>query len=262
MTKPAIAIIQARCSSKRLPNKVLKPLSGKPMIWHIVQRAKACVSVEDVIVATSKEESDNKLYKFCIDNGIKVYRGSLNNVLDRFVKILRKHGSDYFVRITGDCPLIHPPFIDKQVEALKRYNADFIKICGPSPTLDGQGVRSVKSLFDVASKTNHKDDLEHVGSRYLTENIQEYRVVKFIMPDDLKSAYKVSVDQPEDYRLMSILYNELFHEKPIELFDALNWLDKNPELAKINNCVKESKINIELQKQGTKPVDFCGTVHW
>lgn len=108
MKKAAIAIIQARMSSSRLPGKVLKPLAGKAMIWHIYQRAKMCQLVDKVIVATSTEKSDDLLSVFCKENNLNVYRGDLNNVLSRFVEILEKDQYPYFVRITGDCPLICP----------------------------------------------------------------------------------------------------------------------------------------------------------
>ena len=116
--KPAIAIIQARMSSTRLPGKVLLPLAGKPVIHHIVDRAKSCENIGKVVVATSVENSDNPLVEYCKKNNIEYYRGNLNNVLSRFIAILNLNNYDYCVRITGDCPLIHPPFIDSQILAL------------------------------------------------------------------------------------------------------------------------------------------------
>ena len=127
MTKPAIVIIQARSSSSRLPNKVLKPLAGQPMIWHIVQRARACGNVDHVVVATSVEPSDDALAKFCAQADIECYRGSLSNVLSCYLAVLEHYDYPYFVRITGDCLLIHPPFIDRQIEALIAHNADLVR---------------------------------------------------------------------------------------------------------------------------------------
>ena len=152
MDKSAIAIIQARMSSNRLPGKVLLPLAGKPMIRHIVDRAKSCNNVSKVIVATSLEESDNPLANYCENNSIEYFRGSLNNVLSRFTEILNKHKYSYCVRITGDCPLIHPPFIDAQIEALQKFSGDLIWGKGQSTVLDGQGVKSRKALLHVADK--------------------------------------------------------------------------------------------------------------
>ncbi|GAH65974.1 unnamed protein product, partial [marine sediment metagenome] len=118
MKKPAIAIIQAKMSSTRLPGKVLKPLAGKPIIWHIYNRAEHCKFVDKVVVATSTDSSDDPLVEFCINNNMNYYRGSLNNVLSRFIEIIENDYYPYIARITGDCPLIHPQFIDNQIKAL------------------------------------------------------------------------------------------------------------------------------------------------
>ena len=140
----AIAIIQARCSSTRLPGKVLKLLAGKPMIWHIANRAQACNHVDKVVIATSDEASDDPLSDFCESAGLDCYRGSLSNVLNRFLTVLENNPHQYFVRITGDCPLIHPPFIDRQIEILHNYDADMVRLEKPSSVLEGQGVHSTR----------------------------------------------------------------------------------------------------------------------
>ena len=92
----AVAIIQARMSSSRLPGKVLEPLAGKPMIWHVVQRARLCTRVSDVVVATSTEKTDDLLAHFCERNDIRCHRGSLQNVLSRYLEILEIDSYDYF----------------------------------------------------------------------------------------------------------------------------------------------------------------------
>ena len=113
-----IAIIQARMSSSRLPGKVLFDLAGKPIIWHIVNRLKECKNVNHIVVATSNLSSDDDLVNYCKNNKIDYYRGSLNNVLSRFTELLDIYKSNYFVRVTGDCPLISPIYIDNQIYAL------------------------------------------------------------------------------------------------------------------------------------------------
>ena len=107
-----LAIIQARMSSSRLPKKVMAEISGLPMIKHIYDLCKKCNYVDKVIVATSAEQSDNELYEYCIQNKIDIYRGSLKNVLSRFVEIIDIYNPKFVVRVTGDCPFIYPTFID------------------------------------------------------------------------------------------------------------------------------------------------------
>ena len=120
-----IAIIQARMSSVRLPGKVMKPLAGIPMLQHIYLRALECKNIDKVYVATSIQESDDKISQFCINQKF-LYRGSLENVLERFIRIIKKENATYVVRITGDCPLIYPNLIEKQIKVVKETKCDGI----------------------------------------------------------------------------------------------------------------------------------------
>jgi spore coat polysaccharide biosynthesis protein SpsF len=244
----AIAIIQARMSSTRLPCKVLLPLAGRPILWHIVQRARACKEVDEVVVATSTDPSDDQLVSFCKGSDIEFHRGSLSNVLSRYTEILEKKPHDYCVRITGDCPLIDPDFIDLQLQALSSESADFIWLSSPVPVLCGQGAHSSRSLFKVASASSHPDDLEHVGSRYFSTHPDEFKIVGLNPPQKLASEkWRVTVDEPVDYLLMQELYKSLWEGDGyiIALNRALKWLNENPKVSSINNHIVESVANQE-----------------
>lgn len=247
MKANAIAIIQARMSSSRLPGKVLKPLAGQPMLWHIVQRARSCRLVDNVIVATSVEPSDDALADYCAQSGIDCHRGSLDNVLSRYLEVLEKQPHDYYVRITGDCPLIHPEFIDNQINALSIYDGDMISLDVPAPLLEGQGVHSSCSLFRVAAVSANPDDFEHVGSHYFTEHHEEFRSIGLSLPAHLQdSRWRITVDEEADYKMMVKLYEDLCQGKPIPLKQAVHWLETHPEIAGINQRVQHSAINQEL----------------
>lgn len=246
-TRPAIAIIQARMSSTRLPGKVLKPLGEMPMIWHIVQRARSCEQVDQVVVATSTEASDDLLAEFCANNSIDCHRGNLNNVLSRYLEVLDTYSHEYVVRITGDCPLIYPGFIDRQIRALTAHQGDQVWLSAPATVLDGQGVHSIRSLRNIAEWSNHRDDLEHVGSRYLAEHPEQFRIIGMHPPEALVMAHwRVTVDEAIDYEVMQHLYNALWRGTPIPLSEALDWMANHPELAGVNEAVQHSAINREL----------------
>lgn len=250
MKKLAIAIIQARMSSSRLPGKVLKPLAGKAMIWHIYQRALRCKLVDKVIIATSNEKSDDLLANFCEKNNLNVYRGDLNNVLSRFLEILKKDPHPYFVRITGDCPLICPIFIDHQIMALNKFDGDVMWSKRSCASLEGQGAHSSRSLFYINERTTDPEDPEHVGSKYLAENPTEFRVVEMNIPEDLcVNKYRLTVDEENDYRLIKTLYDNLYSSGPIDLSDALIWLDSHPDVTKVNKDVFHKRLNIELKEK-------------
>lgn len=247
MTAPAIAIIQARMSSSRLPGKVLKPLAGQPMIWHIAQRARACLLVDQVVVATSDDPSDDPLAAFCAESGIAVHRGSLLNVLSRYLAVIDAFPHPYCVRITGDCPLIDPAFIDRQIQALQAHDGDLTWLTEATPVLAGQGVHSTRSLRQIAACSTHPDDLEHVGSRYLAEHPEQFRIIGMRPPQALSAAsWRVTVDEAADYEMMQHLYAALWRGSPIVLSDALDWLARHPDLAGHNLDVQHSAINQEL----------------
>lgn len=247
MTGMAVAVIQARMSSTRLPGKVLMPLGGRPMLAHIVDRARQCVTVTAVIVATSTETSDDPIAEFCEQNKITCYRGSLDDVLGRFLGAIAPYSEPYIVRITGDCPLIHPPFIDWQVRALMAADADMVWMQGELPLLEGQGVHSRRSLEFVATLSQHPDDREHVGSRYFSEHRGTLRTVGLMVPDWLmESGWRLTVDQMEDYRLMDAIYRELWQGHPIPLDKVVDWLKAHPDQVLLNQQVQHSAINQEL----------------
>lgn len=264
MTQKAIAIIQARCSSSRLPGKVLKPLAGHPMIWHIVQRARACERVDRVVVATSVAPSDDPLARFCNETGIECYRGSLSNVLSRYLAVLEQYDHPYFVRITGDCPLIHPPFIDRQIEALITHNGDLVRCDAPSTLLEGQGAFATRSLRQVAQATDHPDDQEHMGAPYYAEYPEAFRTVGLRLPPDWQdSRWRLTVDEAEDYRMMAAVYEALYQGEPIPLEVVVDYLQSHPEVAALNQRVAHSAINQKLAaRRAAQQPPLIATFAW
>lgn len=246
----AIAIIQARMSSSRLPGKVLMPLAGRPMIWHIHQRLKLCKHVNQIVVATSKEKEDDELANYCDLNNIQYKRGSLTNVLERFADIFGKTEQEYVARITGDCPLIYPEFIDHQIEMLALYSADFVQTIPNSTNLTGQGVYSKESLLRVYERSTDLDDQEHVGANYLSKNYRKFKVLGMKLPAYLhRTQHKLSIDEIEDYLMIEKIYDALWDGSPISINDVLDWLIQNPSASQINKLINNSAINIMVEKQ-------------
>jgi spore coat polysaccharide biosynthesis protein SpsF len=247
----AVAIIQARMSSTRLPGKVLLPLAQRPVIWHIWKRAKRCKSVQNVVVATSTDETDDQLVSFCKSEGIDYVRGSLNNVLDRFFTVLEEYPADYVVRITGDCPLIHPPFIDAQLKALEYFKGDLAWCKDPGCAFEGQSVHSVRSLRLVVEMSTDPDDREHVGSTFFVLHPDLFRVVEVCPPQSLSArGFRLTIDEPADYEMFTMLFESLgTREAPyVALRDALSWLKKHPDVARINAQVHHKQLNLTLNK--------------
>jgi len=111
-----LAIIQARMSSSRLPGKVLLDISGQPMLVRVISRTRKARSLDGIVVATTIDPADDPVERMCTEQGYPCYRGSPQDVLDRYYQAARIYGADVIVRITGDCPVIDPEIIDATVK--------------------------------------------------------------------------------------------------------------------------------------------------
>src|SRR3990167_5472392 len=111
-----LGIMQARMSSKRLPGKVLKPLLGIPMFLRQIERIKRSKKIEELIIATSVDETDDAIVNVCKAQHLKYFRGSLHDVLDRYYQAAIRHEPKHVVRLTADCPLTDPIMIDTVID--------------------------------------------------------------------------------------------------------------------------------------------------
>ena len=119
MNRPrTIAIIQARMSSTRLPGKVLREIAGEPMLARVIERAKRAKLVDEVVLATTTDPSDDPVAAFCAERGYNFTRGSLNDVLDRYYQAARQYEADVIVRLTADCPVLDPDVVDQTISVI------------------------------------------------------------------------------------------------------------------------------------------------
>ncbi|MCJ7694291.1 MAG: NTP transferase domain-containing protein, partial [Anaerolineaceae bacterium] len=115
--KKIIAIVQGRMGSNRLPGKILLDIGGQPMLALVVNRTRRARFIEQVVVATTLDPSDDPVAEFCRQQGYPYYRGDIFDVLDRYYQAALIYQADVVVRITADCPVIDPAEIDRIVEA-------------------------------------------------------------------------------------------------------------------------------------------------
>ena len=167
-----LAIIQARTSSIRFPKKVLTRIYGKTIIEHVVLKIKKSKKIKTLIVATSVKKSDDMLVDYLKKNKIKYFRGSLENVALRLLQVALKYKQKYFIRISGDSPLIDYKIINRSINLLKKIkNVDIVTNVFPRTFPSGQSVEiiNVNSLKKNLKKMS-KFDLEHVTSYFYKNN--------------------------------------------------------------------------------------------
>ena len=145
MRKKVGCIILARTDSRRLPNKVLLPVLGKPILYWLVKRIKKIRSIDKIILATTLNKSDDILVKFAIKNKIKFFRGSENNVVKRLYDAAKKFNLKNILEITGDCPIIDINIIEQLLDIYEKNSVEYVNNCNYRSYPDGMDVQ----IFDL-----------------------------------------------------------------------------------------------------------------
>lgn len=240
-----IAVIQARMGSTRLPGKVLLPLADRPALWHVIQRLKSLSYLDQIIVATSKEEEDDSIVHFVRwleDPRVSCFRGPHEDVLARFYLAIKDQAPDYFVRVTGDSPLVCPEHLDRMIRCMISEELDGLDGHREKTGLTlgfGSEVYSFDALRVAHRAAMHPREREHV-SLFIKERSSEF-AVGYLPPDPiLRSPFRLTLDYPEDYSLLSHIYDELYHEgELLSCHRVINYLEAHPEFAMMNaGCIQ------------------------
>lgn len=210
MVSKTILITQARKGSSRLPNKVLKSISGKSLLQIHLERIKKCQNVDCIIVATTDRKEDKEIYDLALQFGVYSFRGSELDVLDRFYKACDSKNPIWIVRVTSDCPLIDPLLIDQVIEKVRSTDVDYGSNILLETFPDGQDVEVFKysALKRAWSEATKISDREHVtpyirrNSDFMGGNMFKALNVKSEID---YSSIRMTVDQIEDLRLIESL---------------------------------------------------------
>ena len=169
-----LLIIQARCSSRRLKNKVLLKLNNKPVILHLIDTIKKNKKINKIIVATSNKKTDDKLIRYLKKVNILFYRGDLENVAERLFLTAKKYKAKKFMRISADSPLLDNAVINKAIQINKNFPSyDLITNLYPRTFPKGQSVEIIKtSILEKNIKLMNKSEREHVTKFFYTDKIK------------------------------------------------------------------------------------------
>ena len=252
--RPVVAVIQARMSSTRLPGKVMREVAGKTILGHVVDRLKAAARIDTVIVATTTDPSDDCIEAWCAGRKVPVYRGSMNDVLDRYYEAARKFSARTVVRVTSDCPLIDPELVDRIIEKFSLGGFDHVSVGPTFPDgLDAE-VFSFSALEKAHREARLASEREHV-TPYIWKNPGTFRIARITSEKDL-SKLRWTVDDEKDLTLVTRIYEGmgpgLFH-----LNDVLEYLERNPGLSDINSMTmrnegyaKSLREDVTVEKAG------------
>lgn len=240
-----VATVEARMASSRLPGKILKDLAGQPSLQRLVERVRRSKYIQDVIIATTVAPSDDITEEACKKMGVKVFRGSSDDVLDRVLQAAKSGQADVIVELTGDCPLLDPQLIDDVISRYLEGGHDYVSnnLERTFPRGMDTQIFSVKVLDEVSKLTQDPADREHV-SLYIYEHPERYRLStikaadKFYWPD-----LRLTVDTPEDYQLISKIYESLYSKNPaFGLAEILEFLEQNPALLQMNAHIMQKPV--------------------
>ncbi|MFV0520496.1 MAG: cytidylyltransferase domain-containing protein [Lachnospirales bacterium] len=237
-------IIQARVGSTRLPKKVLKKICGTSVLEHVINRVRLSKTIDDIIIATTILDKDDAIEKEALRCGIKVFRGSEDDVLSRYYLASEENKLDIIIRITSDCPLIDPFVIDDLVNCYLSNEYDVVSNAGALPStrtyprgLDVE-IFSFDSLKNAYENATEKYQREHV-TPYIYENAKN---VYYYKNDIDYSKYRWTLDTEEDFEVISKVYEKIYKgSHNFYLMDIVKIFEKEPELFQINAHIEQKK---------------------
>lgn len=230
--------------STRLPGKVLKVAAGKMLLEHLILRVRRAKTLDKIIIATTENPADEEIVKAAEKLNIESFRGSENDVLDRYYQVAKKYSADVVVRITGDCPLMDPAIIDEVVGFYlqNKDKYDYVSNVRPPTYPDGMDVEvfSFAVLERAWKEAKLTSEREHVTA-YIGNHPEIFKMGNVEYKKDV-SKIRLTVDNKEDLVLVEKIFIALNKKNEnFGLEDVLNVLDKNPEIAKINQNIKRNE---------------------
>jgi spore coat polysaccharide biosynthesis protein SpsF len=236
-----VTVIQARRGSSRLPDKVLKPVFGTPILLKMVERVQRSQLHGQLVVATTHEEADQAIIDLCARENIACFAGHSTDLLDRHYQAALHYQAEAVVKIPSDCPLIDPQIIDEVlgyfIEHANQY--DFVSNLHPASWPDGNDVEimHLHTLHQAWKEADKPFEREHT-TPYIWENPQKFRIgsVTWNTGKDYSTSHRWTLDYAEDFEFIKRVYEELYPKNPaFTLQNILDLLAQQPEIATINH---------------------------
>ena len=226
--------------STRLPGKIIAKIGDKPQLEILVNRLKKSKHIDDIVVATTKNQDDDIVERLSNEMGINCYRGSEEDVLERYVESSKIFDADVVIRITGDNPLTDIGLVDKLIESHIENNADYT-YCSDTPLGVSAEIIDSNVLKEISLKAEFDSEREHV-TPYIRSHPEQYKI--FELKSNLQNQnLRLTVDTKEDLKLIRAIYQELGDLENLSTNEIINFLSTNTELSQINSHVKQKPDN-------------------
>lgn len=239
------AIIQARMGSTRLSGKVMMKIGEKTVLEHVIERVSQSKTIDEIIIATTISKRDDVIIEEALRLGVKVYRGSEEDVLSRYYYAAKENAIDVIIRITSDCPLIDPHIIDEIVSSYAKNDYDIVSNAGSdlSQRTFPRGLDIEVFSFVWLKKAFH-DANKQYQREHVTPYIYESSENKFFYKNEIDySKHRWTLDTKEDFELISVIYDRLYKGKHDFYFmDIVDLLEKEPKLFDINAHIEQKKL--------------------
>jgi len=239
-----LIIVQARMTSTRLPGKVMKIVCGKPLLEHLINRLKRVKCADQIVIATTVNETEDIIVDLCKKLDISYFRGSEEDVLGRYYETAVEYGGDVIIRITSDCPVIDPDVVDYLIDFymknLKKYDYVSNTLKRTYPRGMDVEIFSFSLLKEAHERAKREEEREHV-TPFIKKRPQQFRLYNILYKTDM-SRCRWTVDTPEDLELISKMFEALFYQNPsFSLKDMLDQMERTPEWEAINAHVETRK---------------------
>lgn len=234
-------VVQARTGSTRLPNKVLLPLAGAPLLVRMTERLRAAKTPFELVVATTTDAADDPIAALCEANDLRVFRGHPTDLLDRHLRAAETVDADVVVKIPSDCPLIDPACVDRVLAFFHetRGQLDFVSNLHPASWPDGNDVEVMPiDLVRLAHREARKPlELEHT-TPFFWDQPARFRIgnVAWETGKDLSMTHRFTIDYPEDYAFLEAVYAALYrpYDPVFSIATVLELLERRPEVFALN----------------------------
>lgn len=236
-------IIQARTGSKRFPNKVLRKYKKLTLLDVMFNRLITFAPKENIIIATTKNKSDNKIINWCKKNKLKYFRGSTNNVLSRYYFAAKKYNVQNIIRLTADCPFVDLNVLKKMIKIFNNKKINYLANTYPLPTNFPDGmdieifdIKTLKKTFELAKLPSEK---EHVTIFMWKSGL--FKKKKYNIKKDY-SKYRFTVDYRNDFELFKKILNNFYGQlNEVTMYDLVNFVNKNKKLIKYQKKIKRNE---------------------